>query len=94
MRVEWLRTALKNLDDEAAYIAKDNPQAASEFVRAIAASVDQLSTFPASGRTGRVAGTREWPVPTFPYLIPYRVRSGRLQILRIFHTKRLPPSQW
>mgnify|MGYP001055752948 FL=1 len=32
MRVEWLRTALKNLDDEAAYIAIENPKAAADFV--------------------------------------------------------------
>ncbi|AZC49019.1 plasmid stabilization system family protein [Pseudomonas chlororaphis subsp. piscium] len=33
-------------------------------------------------------------VPNRPYLIPYRVRQGRLQILRIFHTRRLPPAGW
>ena len=40
MRVEWLRTALKNLDDEATYIAVENPQAAIEFVKAIRAGVE------------------------------------------------------
>ncbi|WDR36731.1 type II toxin-antitoxin system RelE/ParE family toxin [Pseudomonas serboccidentalis] len=94
MRVEWLRTALKNLDDEAAYIAIENPKAASEFVQAILDCVDHLARFPASGREGRLAGTREWALPDRPYLIPYRVRQGRLQVLRIFHTRRLPPSMW
>ncbi|MFH0934631.1 MAG: type II toxin-antitoxin system RelE/ParE family toxin, partial [Pseudomonadota bacterium] len=32
MRVKWLRKALLNLDNEAAYIALDNPKAAAEFV--------------------------------------------------------------
>jgi plasmid stabilization system protein ParE len=27
-------------------------------------------------------------------LIPYRVRQSRLQVLRIFHTRRLPPKTW
>jgi plasmid stabilization system protein ParE len=94
MRVEWLKTALKNLDDEAAYIAIENPKAASEFVQAIFASVDNLTRFPSSGREGRLPGTREWAVPDRPYLIPYRVRQGRLQVLRIFHTRRLPPKNW
>ncbi|MFJ3006204.1 type II toxin-antitoxin system RelE/ParE family toxin [Pseudomonas fluorescens] len=94
MRVEWLRTALKNLDDEAAYIAIENPQAASEFVQAILDCVDQLARFPASGREGRLPGTREWALPDRPYLIPYRVRQGRLQVLRVFHTRRLPPRNW
>jgi len=26
MQIKWLRTALKNLNDEAVYIAKDGPQ--------------------------------------------------------------------
>ncbi|WP_096373266.1 type II toxin-antitoxin system RelE/ParE family toxin [Pseudomonas chlororaphis] len=92
--VEWLRTALKNLDDEATYIAQDSPQAAAEFVKAILSSIQHLSRFPASGREGRLPGTREWVVPNRPYLIPYRVRQGHLQILRIFHTRRLPPAGW
>lgn len=92
MRVEWLRTASRNLDDEAAYIATDNPKAAADFVRAVLASVEHLAQFPATGREGRLPGTREWIMPDHPYLIPYRVRQDRLQILRIFHTRRLPSS--
>jgi len=94
MQVEWLRTALKNLDDEATYIAIENPKAAAEFVQAILASVDHLARFPATGREGRLPGTREWVMPDRPYLIPYRVRQDRLQVLRFFHTRRLPPSSW
>ena len=94
MRIEWLKIALKNLNDEAAYLAIDNPQAAANFVQTIKTNVENLAAFPAMGREGRLSGTREWPVPTHPYLIPYRVRSGRLQILRIFHTRRAPPSRW
>lgn len=94
MRVEWLKTALKNLDEESAYIAMENPLAARAFVQAIQASVEQLANFPAMGREGRVTGTREWLLPDLPYVIPYRIRGGRLQILRIFHTRRLPPKSW
>ncbi|NWE72003.1 type II toxin-antitoxin system RelE/ParE family toxin [Pseudomonas gingeri] len=94
MRVEWLKTALRNLDDAAAYIAQDNPQAAQAFMLEVRASVQRLAQFPAMGREGRIPGTREWPLPDLPYLIPYRIRNGRLQVLRVFHTRRLPPDQW
>ncbi|WP_080265836.1 type II toxin-antitoxin system RelE/ParE family toxin [Pseudomonas syringae] len=94
MHVEWLKTALKNLDDEAAYLSLENPAAAAAFVEAIQSSVNQLARFPAMGREGRIAGTREWPLPDLSYLIPYRIRRGRLQVLRIFHARRLPPSLW
>lgn len=94
MQIEWLRNALRNLDDEASYLALDNPKAAADFVRLIQTSVERLAQFPATGREGRLSGTREWPVPDAPYLIPYRVRNGRLQILRIFHTRRVQPARW
>ena len=35
MQVEWLRKALQNLDDEAAYLAQHNPAAARDFVAAV-----------------------------------------------------------
>ncbi|WP_109513964.1 type II toxin-antitoxin system RelE/ParE family toxin [Pseudomonas ovata] len=94
MRVEWLKTALENLDDEAAWIARHNRQVAMNFVKAVQQSAGQLALFPEMGRQGRVAGTREWTIPDYPYLMPYRVHEGRLQILRLFHTRRSPPSDW
>jgi plasmid stabilization system protein ParE len=94
MRVEWLKTALKNLDDEAAYIAEENPNAAYEFVLAVRTGLEHVAEFPAMGREGRVPGTREWVMPRWPYLVPYRIREGRLQVLRIFHTRRQPPNNW
>lgn len=94
MQIEWLRGALRNLDTEASYIAQDNPAAARTFVNAVLADIDLLATNPAAGREGRVSGTREWVMNDYPYLIPYRIRAGRLQVLRIFHTRRLPPLRW
>ena len=35
MRVEWLEKTLKNLEDEANYIALENPKAADDFSDAI-----------------------------------------------------------
>jgi len=94
MRVEWLERALHNLEDEAAYIALENPKAADDFVDAIFASVDMLAQFPAMGREGRVRDTREWVVPNWSYLIPYRVRGTSLQVLGVFHTRQRPRSSW
>lgn len=91
MRIEWLRRTLKNLDDEATYLAERNPKTAITFVQAVLTDLNHLASHPALGREGRIAGTREWAMPDHPYLIPYRIRGGRLQVLRIFHTRRLPP---
>ena len=93
MRVEWLHTALTNLDAEAEYIARENPEAAARVVAKIAAAVQRLARHPGMGRPGRVPGTRELVVPGPPYLIPYRVRSESVQILRVFHAaRRWPPT--
>ena len=94
MRVRWLKRALKNLDEEAEYIARDNPQAAARIVERIATSVDRLAAHPASGRPGRVAGTRELVISGTVYLVPYRVRDDTVEILRVFHSARKWPEKF
>jgi addiction module RelE/StbE family toxin len=91
MQVKWLRHALQNLDDEAAYIAQDNPQATNALIAQVLKSVNLLGRFPNSGRAGRVFGTRELVITEFPYIIPYRVKSDTVEILRVFHTSRKWP---
>ena len=93
MRVRWLRTALANLEAEAAYIAEDDPAAAGRVVQRILRAVDLLKKNPAMGRAGRVAGTRELVVADTPYIIPYRVRGEAVEILRIFHAARKWPGK-
>lgn len=91
MRVRWLKQALRNLDEEAEYIAADDPVAAGKVVAAIARSVNRLRAYPSLGRQGRVPGTRELVVPGTPYVIPYRVKNAEVQILRVFHGARKWP---
>ncbi|MGB8411937.1 MAG: type II toxin-antitoxin system RelE/ParE family toxin [Candidatus Binatus sp.] len=94
MRVRWLRRALRNLDEEAEYIARDDPDAAAQIVDRIATSVERLATHPALGRTGRVPGTRELVVSATPYVVPYRVRGETVEILRVFHGARKWPEKF
>jgi toxin ParE1/3/4 len=94
LEIAWLRKALRNLDEEAAYIAQDNPLAARQVVARILQAVELLASQPGIGRPGRVHGTRELPVSRTRYLIPYRVRGRKIEILRVFHTSRKLPSQW
>jgi toxin ParE1/3/4 len=92
VRVRWLRRALRNLEEEADYIARDDPQAAAQVER-IAASVDLLASQPALGRPGRVPGTRELIITGTPYIDPYRVRDDTVEILRVFHGARRWPEK-
>ena len=94
MRIRWLRKALRNLDEEATYIAADDPNAARLVIRRIFEAVDELADQPGAGRPGRVPGTRELVVRNTRYIVPYRVRGGTVEILRLFHTSRRRPQRW
>lgn len=93
MQVRWLRRALENLDDEAAYIARESPRMAAEFVLHLRDSAAMLADHPNMGRPGRIAGTRELVVTRFPYILPYRVRGSTVEVLRVFHTARKWPDR-
>ena len=96
MQVRWLATALRNLDGEAGYIARENPVAARSLVERVHRTVGLLRENPALGRPGRIHGTRELVAAGTRYVIPYRVRPelDRIEILRIFHTSRRLPRRW
>ena len=53
MQIKWLRTALKNLDQEAEYIAKDDPQAAQLVVQRLQQTVALLASNPGLGHPDR-----------------------------------------
>jgi toxin ParE1/3/4 len=94
MRVKWLRTALRNLDAEASFIAEDDPAAARVVVDRVLTAVVVLATQPGLGRPGRVPNTRELVVLHTRYLVPYRVRGDTVEVLRVFHTSRRSPQKW
>jgi len=96
MQIKWLRKALKNLDDEAEYIAQDDPQAAQEVAQQIVQTVSLLSDNPSLGHPGRLPGTHELVIPKTRYIVPYRVRPRlqRIEILRVFHSSRKQPGRW
>jgi toxin ParE1/3/4 len=84
-KILWLRAALVNLDQAAAFIAKDNPRAAIAALSRIQAAVALLADFPHLGRPGRVESTRELVVDGTPFVVPYRVRGDVIEIIRVLH---------
>ena len=94
MRIRWLRAALRNLYEEAAYIASDDPKAAQFVVQRVLSAVALLAEQPALGRPGRVADTRELVISKTRCIVPYRVRGQTVEVLRVFHTSRRLPQSW
>jgi toxin ParE1/3/4 len=46
------------------------------------------------GRPADVNEIRQINGPGLPDLIPYRVKDGRIEILRVFHTAQERPENW
>jgi toxin ParE1/3/4 len=92
--LKWLKRAERDLDQVEAYIAQDDPRAAIEIVLTILAAVEQLNAFPGIGRAGRIEGTKELVVDGTPYIVPYRKKNKRIEILRVYHSARLWPENF
>ncbi|MCP4563333.1 MAG: type II toxin-antitoxin system RelE/ParE family toxin [Bosea sp.] len=93
MKIVWTPRSQRNLRDAARYLTQFNPHAALAMVRTIRAAPQQLLRHPASGRPGRVDGTRELVITGTPYILPYRVHHGAIEILAVIHTSRQWPDQ-
>jgi toxin ParE1/3/4 len=84
--IQWADPALAQLDRAYDYIAINNSEAVAErVVRRIVATVQQLDQFPMSGRTGRVAGTRELVISNTPFVVTYAIDNARIVVLAIYH---------
>lgn len=86
MRVVFLPLAVEDLADIRAYIAVNNPQAAQKVAGRLKQLIRELAVMPNLGRAGRVFGTRELVTPKIgqtAYIVVYRIRDDRLEILRV-----------
>jgi toxin ParE1/3/4 len=94
MRLNWGPRAKRDLHELISYIAEDSIQAAELVATRIFATAELLSERPHVGRPGRVNGTRELVVLRTPYLLVYRIKSGSVRILRVFHGARKWPARF
>lgn len=93
MKVRWTRPALRHLEEIGDYVAHDNPAAADRLVNRILDQVELLEDQPSIGRAGRLVGTRELVVTDTPFIVPYRVRDGQIEVLAVFHGARRWPDR-
>ena len=83
--------AIEHLTHLRSSIARDNPKAANRIAGTWLEAVERLAELPNLGRPGRVAGTRELVVPGTPYVMPYRLRGDRLEVIAVFHARQKWP---
>ncbi|MFB3922112.1 MAG: type II toxin-antitoxin system RelE/ParE family toxin [Terriglobia bacterium] len=86
MQIVWTEQAISDLAEVEEYIERDKPEAAERVANHLLSSVEHLAEFPSLGSQGRRPGTRELVVT--PYIITYRLKLDRLEILSVWHGRR------
>jgi len=90
--LQWLPKALANRNAQIAYIAQDNPLAAITQGDLIKTQVDQLIEQPGLGRIGRKRGTRELVISKTPFVVIFRIKAKRIEIIRLLHSSQQYPA--
>ncbi len=93
MKLIWSRRAIRHLVALRKRIESDSERNAVLVAGRILKAVELLEFQPSLGRPGRILGTRELIVPDTPYIIPYRVRGERLELMAVFHGRQKWPEK-
>lgn len=81
----WLKRAIHDRDAQLDHIAKDDPMKAVKHGDRIAEQIDILQQHPQMGRPGRKQGTRELVISRTPFIVVYRIKAKRIELLRVLH---------
>ncbi len=88
MQVVWSRNAINNITAIRAYIAEDDPSAASRIAARILEAGNALEVFPDRGRGSDLLNFRELIVVGTPYVLVYQVVGETVEIASIWHTSQ------
>ena len=92
MKIVWTRKATRHLRASYDYWARESsPAAAGKMLDRIFSATELLERFPATGRRGRIAKTRELLVNPTPFLIVYRADASKIEVLALLHAARKWP---
>ncbi len=90
--ISFRPTAQAEFDSAVAWYEQARPGLGADFTAAVQAVLAEAARtpdrFPVADRD-----VREGPVHGFPYCVYYRVRSGRLVVIAVYHQAR-DPSGW
>lgn len=92
LRIRYTKLALADLAEAKAYIARDDPGAASRVIGRVRTTVTNLALHPELSRPGRIRGTRELSISRTPFIVPYRVPGHSIEVLAVIHGRRAWPT--
>jgi addiction module RelE/StbE family toxin len=88
VKIVWTKQAIADLNQAYAFVSAQSPEFVEDIIERIEKSLASLQSFPEMGRAGRINQTRELVVPKTPFILPYRVRNNRIEILGVMHGTR------
>ena len=92
MRVIWTAQAETELKAALSYAQLRWPGAVAKIAADVLGMVERLRSFPLSGRSGVVAGTRELVLTRYPFIVVYMAGVDAVTVLRIYHQRmKWPP---
>ena len=94
MTLRWTRLAASHLEAVFDYLVLDNADAAGAAVDRILSAIEVLEHHHEMGRSGRVPRTRELVITGTPFIVAYRVRKDRVEILAVLHGARRWPERF
>ena len=92
MKIVWSPLSIERITEIAQYIAKDNPTAASNWIKEIFSHVEPLETFPQSGKVVTELNNdavRELIYGN--YRVIYLIESKQISILTVRNERQLLP---
>jgi len=90
LKIKLSPSALEDLESIGSYLDRQNSNLRVKTIKTIKFEIALLAEFPNKGRTGFIPNTRELILSKLPYCVPYRIRKGEIEVIRIYHTSRKP----
>jgi len=91
LKLQFTKQILQNLVEITQFYESKEVGLGARFVKYVEKNLFLLEEQPNIGRIGKVFGTRELILDSFPYIVVYRVRKSLIQLLLIYHQSRKYP---
>ncbi|MCD6441211.1 MAG: type II toxin-antitoxin system RelE/ParE family toxin [Candidatus Marinimicrobia bacterium] len=92
MKIVWSPLSVERISEIAEYISIDNPKVSNNWVETLFGKVEQLKSFPQSGRIVPELGENTIRELIFGnYRIIYRIELRQISILTVRHIRQILP---
>ncbi len=88
MRLKFARSAASDMENIVDHISQTDPSSAKRVFDEIRAAAGRLAEFPHIGHPGRIMGTRELVIATYPYILVYTADPQSVTVIAVFHAAR------